>query len=332
MASPTTKIKKKPTKDVFFAGRLAWHKAWQQCLLDFLQSREDFSGSKGTRAVYRNLLKQFFSDSEKNPNAYTQSDVRAFINRPTRKGPPRPQTRNARLEAVRTFYNFAAQYYLRYRSSEQCILKSRNPAYGIEFSRVPVIRRGWTKEELQRLFAVIPRDTEIGMRDYALCVTYFWTARRLSEVARWTRGDITVSGAFVSYQWSGKGRAGGVESAELPWPAWQAIQDYWRFCGRESGPPDEPVFLTGFGVHRKQLTADGIRGRIKIYAQAAGLPGSTHWFRHSRALACLLAGCNVVEIMRLLGHANLNTTQGYLEALSTKEDPTAKRLYEAYRF
>jgi site-specific recombinase XerD len=44
----------------------------------------------------------------------------------------------------------------------------------------------------------------------------------------------------------------------------------------------------------------------------AGLPGSAYWLRHTYAQNLLEAGASIFEIMQMLGHDNMQSTQGYL--------------------
>jgi integrase/recombinase XerD len=66
--------------------------------------------------------------------------------------------------------------------------------------------------------------------------------------------------------------------------------------------------------HRgQQLTRQGLWLIIKAYAQEAGLTQAVtpHTMRHSFAAHKLEDGSDLKEVQRLLGHANISTTQIY---------------------
>jgi hypothetical protein len=76
-----------------------------------------------------------------------------------------------------------------------------------------------------------------GLRDRAIFLLYFWTARRREEIARLHWGDIeqaTIVDEFGGrkqgwrYRFYGKVKGGQQDMAELPMPAKIAIDRYLR--------------------------------------------------------------------------------------------------------
>ncbi len=88
---------------------------------------------------------------------------------------PAPATYNQRLASVSSFYKYARK---------QGVLQN-NPIERVERRRVQAYSgsRALEAEYVKRALASIDRSTPIGMRDYALLLTYLQTGRRLSEVA-----------------------------------------------------------------------------------------------------------------------------------------------------
>jgi integrase/recombinase XerD len=75
---------------------------------------------------------------------------------------------------------------------------------------------------------------------------------------------------------------------------------------------ENALFLNHRG---KRLTRQGLWLIIKGHVQAAGLDAGVtpHTLRHSFATHKLHGGAKLREVQRLLGHANISTTQVYTE-------------------
>ena len=80
---------------------------------------------------------------------------------------------------------------------------------------------------------------------------------------------------------------------------------------------EDALFLNHRG---QQLTRQGLWLIIKAYAKKANLSGEVtpHTLRHSFAAHKLDDGSDLQEVQRLLGHANISTTQIYTQ-LSDEE-------------
>ena len=69
---------------------------------------------------------------------------------------------------------------------------------------------------------------------------------------------------------------------------------------------------------------------IKKYARMAGLPDTIHphTLRHSYAVRMVRSGTDLRSVQMLLGHANLNTTQVYLQF----KDEDLRDVYNKVKF
>jgi integrase/recombinase XerD len=87
----------------------------------------------------------------------------------------------------------------------------------------------------------------------------------------------------------------------------------------ENGRPNllkDPAVTALFLNHRgQQLTRQGLWLIIKAYAREADLSGEVtpHTLRHSFAAHKLESGSDLEEVQKLLGHANISTTQIYTQ-------------------
>jgi integrase/recombinase XerD len=317
---------------------------WTQAISDFLSAVEDHSGSVRSRATYAYILNRFFSD-EYNPDEYTQSDVRTFLDAPSgsnyHKGQlVQPATKNQRLMCLSSFYKFASTYL----TNGSPLLTTKPPTYGLKYLKTASSPRALTADEIERFFAAIDTSDVKGVRDHAIFLTYFHTAKRRSEIARLTVGDIQQAmlidkdgtrraGHVFSYR--AKGRSRIVALAELPQLAYDSIVRYWRDSGRlDALKPDSPVFAsTRPDQPEQQITGDYINALFKFYAAKAGLDSrySLHTLRHSSARQRYELGSDPVAIQEVLDHTSLGTTTLYLKSITGASDPGAKLLQERFK-
>ncbi len=211
---------------------------WERCLAQFLRQLYDRSRSLKTVHDYRRTLIAFFTSSAqggppKHPERYTREDVEYFIHRPSSSprnagSPPSISTINQRLSILASFYKFAATFTIPGPDGHpQVLLQTPSPTLGLHHGRPDRTYRALSDEELDRFFAIIPSDTIKGLRDRAIFLLYFWTARRREEIARLRWGDIE-QGVIVDeggrrrqgwrYRFRGKGKRGEEDIAELPDP------------------------------------------------------------------------------------------------------------------
>jgi integrase/recombinase XerD len=82
---------------------------------------------------------------------------------------------------------------------------------------------------------------------------------------------------------------------------------------------EDALFLNHRG---KRLTRQGLWLIIKSYVESAGLDVDVtpHTLRHSFATHLLTDGADLRDVQKLLGHANISTTQIYTEVHQAQED------------
>jgi len=340
---------------------------WERCLAQFLRQLYDRSRSINTVRDYRRTLVAFFTSSAqggppKHPELYTREDVEYFIHRPSTSprnagSSPSISTINQRLSIISSFYNFAATFTVPGTDGRpQVLLQTPSPTLGLRHARPDRSYRAFSDEELDRFFGVIPTDTVKGLRDRAIFLLYFWTARRREEIARLRWGDIE-QGTIVDesgrrrhgwrYRFRGKGKRGEEDIAELPEPAKIAIDRYLAAARRlMTIQPGDPLFVAigpeqGGGKpgvtlppdDHTPLTSHAIAHALKTYAQQAGVDEkrlSIHSWRHTAALQRYAAGEDVRSLQRLLRHSNIATTDIYVRGLVGTADPGARLLEDRF--
>ena len=187
-----------------------------------------------------------------------------------------------------------------------------NPAEELDSPKVKKqLPQTLTPEEVDRLLAQPAKsgETPKALRDTAILEMLYATGMRVSEIAGVTLDDLDLQAGTV--------RCVGKGSKERMMPlyaeATKAVQDYLdkgrsRLLGANKA--ERTLFLNPRG---EGLTRQGLWLIIKGYAKQLGLEDrvTPHTLRHSFATHMLNGGAGLREVQRLLGHANISTTQVY---------------------
>ncbi len=326
---------------------------WLACYHSFLLHLWEHSHSEHTVENYAGSLSRFFNATDKPSQAITRQDVMAYASRATLIGPigakhadgppPSARTHNHRVAIVASFYDWACGY----ETTDGKPIIDRNPAQGVRPTRESPTHRLIPMEHFERLIAVIPKDTVIGLRDRAIFLMLFWSTRRREELVSLTYGSLSPT-TFIDakthetragWKYTVKVKGGSSITAEMPAPAMAALQAYIDASGRHM-EADSPLFESigpaGGGFVRDPflgLSSGGLYERMKHYVREAGLPGhaySPHSIRHLGGLSRYRAGSGLLEIQHTLNHKNVRTTQIYVQELDVSQDTGALLLLEQY--
>jgi site-specific recombinase XerD len=227
-------------------------------------------------------------------------------------------TRNARLAAIRSLFNYAAL---------------KHPEHADTIGRVLAIppKRGpkplvtfLSDEEIDALLAAPDRAHWTGRRDHALLLTMLQTGLRVSELTGLNCADITLTrGPHLHCH--GKGRKQRITPLT---PQTAQVLRVWR--QERAGNPDDPLFPTSRGG---RLSRDAVAWLLAKHVATAThacpslhvKPISPHTLRHTAAMRLLHAGVDITVIALWLGHESTQTTQIYLHAdLALKERALAR--------
>jgi integrase/recombinase XerD len=180
--------------------------------------------------------------------------IGAFLDHLERERHNSPRTRNIRLAAIHSFFQYCAV---------------RHPEHAALIQRVLAIppKRGekrtvtfLTAQEVQALLNAPDRTTWAGRRDHALLLTAVQTGLRVSEVLGLTRADTQLrTGAHV--RTLGKGRKERV--APLTSQTVAVLKVWVRAC---DGDPQSPLFPSRDGG---SLTRDAIERRLAKHVASA---------------------------------------------------------------
>lgn len=229
------------------------------------------------------------------------------------------RTRNARLSAIHSFFEFAALRHPEHSDLIRRVLAI--PEKRFHSATIAYL----TRPEVDALLASPDRATLTGRRDHALLLLAVQTGLRVSELASLRCQDVVLgSGAHVCC--NGKGRK---ERCTPLTKDTSAVLRVWLRTRR--GQPTDPLFPSrGSDRH---LTRGAIwRLLVKYAAAAAGRCPSLadknltpHVLRHTAAMNLLEAGVDLTTIGLWLGHASLQSTSIYLHAdMALKERALAR--------
>jgi site-specific recombinase XerD len=278
---------------------------------------------------YRDTLRLFLqfvaADARRDVSRLTPEDlcferVLAFLRHLEQQRHNRITTRNQRLAALHTFFEFVAR--LDPGRLHEC---QKIAAIPVKRSAQPMMR-SLSREEVQALFAELPDDRRLTLRDRALLLFLYNTGARVQEVA-----DLRVEQLALdrpSYvRLCGKGGK---------WrhcPLWNETAGILRRLieTQRERDPQQHVFrsvtgrpLTRFGLYKRvrRLTA-------RLTHNSTGRPShiSPHVFRRTAAVHLLEAGVDINVVRGWLGHTSLATTNRYAE-ITTRMKAEAIRLCE----
>ena len=283
--------------------------------------------SPHTIAAYRDTFRLFVQFAHrrlnKPPSALAFADmdttlVEAFLDELEQRRGISARSRNLRLSALRSFFNYAAYFEPAHAARLQQILAI--PAKRHDQRLVGFLSR----DEVEALLAAPDRQTWLGRRDHAWLLVAFQTGLRLSEMTGLQRTDVVLeTGAHIRCR--GKGRK---ERCTPLTEQAVAVLTVWLEEPARGGS----TYLFP-SVHGQRMSADAVQYLFAKYGAIAqtSCPSlqhkrvTPHMARHTAAMALLQGGVDPSVIALFLGHESIKTTQLYLDAhLALKEAALAK--------
>lgn len=273
--------------------------------------------SSNTIASYRDSLKlflRFSSQRRRKPvdklllEDFDDKLVVLFLNdlEATRSNCTR--TRNSRLAAIHSFFRYVAQQ--EPTVVARCQRISAIPTKRTEHKTIDYLE----DEEMRALLDSVDQNARNGPRNYALLLFLYNTGARVQEAVDLKAVDLRLKAPF-QVKLTGKGRK---ERACPLWPETvAALENYLKH--RDPDTSREPaVFLNSRG---DPITRFGMRYIVRQHAakakeacsSLASKNVSPHTLRHSTAMHLLQSGNDITVVKDWLGHADVNTTHGYVE-------------------
>lgn len=219
-----------------------------------------------------------------------------------------PKTRNLRLAAIRTFFNFIGR-------KEPVLLNQCRQIRSIPLKKTVHKTIDYLESnEMQALLDVVDVNSSSGLRDKALFMLLYNTGARVSEVANIKLDDLRLEQPS-QIKILGKGKK---QRACPLWPETVAALKIYIKYRKPKDNSNEYLFLNTNGL---PITRFGIGHITKKYALKASEKCKTisekrvspHTFRHSTAMSLLESGNDINMVKLWLGHSDINTTHMYIE-------------------
>jgi len=249
-----------------------------------------------------------------------------------------PQTCNVRLASFRVFLEYLGD-------KDASLLHLYGDATRI--NRLKETSRkvtGLSKDAVRALLSAPDTKTSIGRRDIAMIVTLYGTAARIDELLSMKIGqlhlDVKKPYAIVI------GKNNNIRTLYLLPKAVSHLKQYVKEFHGENPDSESYVFYSRMFNPNTMMSQMAVSKRLKLYAESANKVCSdvplnlhAHQLRHAKASHWLEDGLNIVQISRLLGHEQLETTMIYLDisleqksdALATLEDEEARNLPKKWK-
>jgi site-specific recombinase XerD len=275
------------------------------------------------RDTFRLLLKFLSKKLRKAPSRLSLEELDAktitcFLSELEKQREISARSRNLRLTAIRSFFNYLALELPSNTGQIQQVLAIPQKRY------TRTLVNFLNHDEAEALLKAPDLNTWAGRRDHALMLLALQTGLRLSELITLRKTDVSLqAGAHIRV--IGKGRK---ERCTPLAKRTVAVLRAW-FKESESNGSDF-LFINARGG---QLSADGVQYIVAKHSHTASHACKSltqkhvtpHVLRHTAAMELLQAGVDRMVIALWLGHESIETTQVYLDAdLAMKEKALAK--------
>ncbi|MCC6946392.1 MAG: site-specific integrase [Bradyrhizobiaceae bacterium] len=179
-------------------------------------------------------------------------------------------------------------------------------------------RKYLTAEERRRFLEAVHRceRPELG----TLCLTLAYTGCRISEALALTRASVAIDSGFIAVR-SLKKRSRTIVVREIPVPA-SLLNLLEMTHGVADGRPDAKLWTLS-----RSRAWHLVKGVMKQAGIAAGPHATPKGLRHGFGLHAIRSGVPLNLVQRWLGHARMETTAIYLQAMGHEEREIAARMW-----
>ncbi len=275
-----------------------------QDFLNFLDIEKGYADN--TIAAYRNDLTQFlrYLEQQDQCSTWAEVDKDTIINYVLnlREREYTSSTVARKVAAIKSYFH--------YLMAEKVV--ADDPTATLDSPKVKKrLPKAISREDIERLLAAPAQGTSAkSQRDHALLEMLYASGMRVTELVSLDVRDVNLASGSVRVR--GKKASSKERIIPVGDRALEAMRIYVN-KGRMQlvrDPEERALFLN----HRGQrLTRQGLWLIIKHYVDEVGISEDVtpHTLRHSFAAHKLSQGKSLQDIQKLLGHANISTTQVY---------------------
>ncbi len=309
---------------------------------DFSKSLTDFLSKylPGERGMSTNTINSYkvtfilfidFIESEKNIRVnklslkdITKGCVVEFLEWLQRERKCSDSTRNVRLAAIHSFFNF-----LQYEAPEN--INEWQRILSIKVKKAKKRSMNYlTIEGIKLLLEQPDISTKKGRRDLAMLAVMYDSAARVQEIIDLTPSSVRLIKPFT-IKLIGKGNKARIV------PLMDEEVVHLKYYMERNGllAPHANLYPIFYNSRREKLTRAGVYHIFQHYANMARYKDeklipekvSPHSLRHSKAMHLLQAGVNLVYIRDILGHESVQTTEVYARVDSKQKREAIEKAY-----
>lgn len=272
--------------------------------------------SESTVRYYRNELFTFRKILEQqqldtNPNKITSKVIKENVILAMMDDDRKESAINARLRAVRSFFNFLER--------ERLVVQNPMDSVKLVRQKQPVIET-FSREQINALLRQPNQRTFTGLRDYTIILLLFETGLRIKELVNIRIDDVKFEENMIRIR-SPKGS----KERVVPFQATMKRQ-LRKYLAIRGDVGHDFLFVS---IDDKPVAIRTFQERFSKYGKQAGIKNvrcSPHTCRHTFAKMFVENGGHAFTLQAILGHTSLEMTRRYVNLFS-KEIGQAHKKY-----
>jgi integrase/recombinase XerD len=291
---------------------------YQRFLFQFTEQLKVLNRSPATISAYLGHIKLFLDQEERALKVITRDDLERYIaglydHRMARGKGYSIGTISLKIRSLKRFFEYLEQSNNIFINPMEYICEPQK--------ETTIPRRILSVQEIRKLLDGPNLGTRTGIRDRTVLEFLYSTGIRLGELCRLTIFDADLQGKMVRIN-QGKGRKDrvvpiGRHAIRFMREYITKIRPHFSKKNRKS----RVLFINQLG---SPLSQQVVSMMIRNCAEQAGLhkrgdkPNTkvtAHTMRHTFASQLVKNGADVTAVQKMLGHADLKTTQGYIRAM-----------------
>jgi len=252
------------------------------------------------------LLSMDASDIKQVSSRMIETYIEGLYDYRTDKGNPyRISTICIKIRSVKRFFEFLEASNLIFINPTESITEPR---------KEKPIRETLNAQEIKRILDQPNLGNLSGIRDRTVLEVFYSTGIRLSELCNLTIYDADLQGGMLRIN---KGKGCKDRVIPLGKHAIRFLREYVnkvrpRFTRKNR--QTRHLFADCYG---KPLSKQVVSIMIRTYRNKAKIkkPVTAHMFRHTFASDLIRNGADITAVQKMMGHAELKTTEGYIRSL-----------------